>query len=131
MKKIIILVLVIALTLTAFAGCGNNAELEKQLADAQKILDNSKVYPQDPFTSVSEPKEKYDLGVTLDELTTLASKGFPGTYLIATVNPNGTANVGYVIYGITKVGDKFYVTQGTGNQTGVNLLRKRWSSCMG
>ncbi|MEG1805183.1 MAG: hypothetical protein RR327_02200 [Clostridia bacterium] len=135
MKKIIILVLVIALSLTAFAGCGSSKELDetkaklaetqKKLEEVQKTLDTSKVYSQEPFTSASKPQPKYDLGVTLDEVSKLPSQGFPGTYLIATVNPDGTANIGYVIYGVTKVGDKFYVKQGINNQTNTNLHREK------
>lgn len=124
MKKIIVMVLVIALTLTAFAGCGNNTELEAKVAELQGIIDNSKVYPNEPFTSASKPFEKYNLGATPEDL--LNGYGVGGTFLFATINPDGTPNVGYMIYSVKKVGDKYYITQPTNShQTGINLLREK------
>lgn len=125
MKKIIVMVLVIALTLTAFAGCGNNTELEAKVAELQGIIDNSKVYPNEPFTSASKPQAKYDLGVTPQELADMGYN-FKGTYLFITTNPDGTPNAGYMIYSVVKSGDKFYITQDASrHQTGANLLREK------
>ena len=51
-----------------------------------------------------------------------AINSYTGFYAVASVNPDGTPNVGFYIYGCVKVEDKYYLQLGLApNQTTVNV----------
>lgn len=96
------------------------ATTEGELKTAEDTLNNSKVFPQDPFTSASVPLDKYDLGATPQSFI---DAGYTGTYLISTVNPDGTANVGYLIFGLKVYEGGYYLVMNEKKQSGINLAR--------
>ena len=51
-----------------------------------------------------------------------AINSYTGFYAVCSVNPDGTPNVGFYIYGCVKVGDKYYLQLGLApNQTTANV----------
>ncbi len=75
----------------------------------------------DAFTSASQANYYAQYALAGDDLMN-AVNSQTGTYLIATVNPDGTPNVGYFIFAIKKLNDKYYVQLGLAeNQSKVNL----------
>ncbi len=62
-------------------------------------------------------------GLSGDELMN-ALNSFSGTYLLSTVNPDGTPNCAFFIYGCVKLDDKYYAQLGLAeNQSRQNILR--------
>ena len=60
-------------------------------------------------------------GMTGDDLMN-AINSYTGFYSISSVNPDGTPNVAFFIYGMAKAGDKYYVQLGISpNQTTTNI----------
>ena len=60
-------------------------------------------------------------GMTGDDLMN-AINSYIGFYSISSVNPDGTPNVAFFIYGMAKAGDKYYVQLGISpNQTTANI----------
>ena len=60
-------------------------------------------------------------GMTGDDLMN-AINSYTGFYSISSVNPDGTPNVAFFIYGMAKAGDKYYVQLGISpNQTTANI----------
>ncbi len=60
-------------------------------------------------------------GMTGDDLMN-AINSYSGFYSISSVNPDGTPNVAFFIYGMAKAGDKYYVQLGISpNQTTANI----------
>ena len=63
-----------------------------------------------------------DFAITGDDLMN-ALNSYSGTYLISTVNADGTPHCGYFIYGCVKHDDKYYLQFGLAeNQTRENLI---------
>ena len=59
--------------------------------------------------------------LTGDELMN-AINSYTGFYAVASVNPDGTPNIAYFIYGMQKIGDVYYVQLGINpNQTTANI----------
>ena len=59
--------------------------------------------------------------LTGDELMD-AINSYTGFYAVASVNPDGTPNIAYFIYGMKKLGDVYYVQLGINpNQTTANI----------
>ena len=51
-----------------------------------------------------------------------AINSYTGFYAVASVNPDGTPNLGFYIYGCVKVGDSYYLQLGLApNQTTANV----------
>ena len=51
-----------------------------------------------------------------------AINSYSGFYAVASVNPDGTPNIAYFIFGMKKVGDVYYIQLGINpNQTTVNI----------
>ena len=60
-------------------------------------------------------------GMTGDELMD-AINSYSGFYAVASVNPDGTPNIAYFIYGMRKVGETYYIQLGINpNQTTANI----------
>lgn len=77
----------------------------------------------DAVTSASVADFYADFAMTGDDLMN-ALNSFSGTYLLSTVNPDGTANCGFFIYGCVKHEDVYYLQLGLAeNQSRQNLLR--------
>ena len=56
-----------------------------------------------------------------DELMN-AINSYTGFYAVASVNPDGTPNIAYFIYGMVKLGEDYYIQLGINpNQTTVNI----------
>ena len=59
--------------------------------------------------------------LTGDELMN-AVNSYTGFYAVASVNPDGTPNIAYFVYGMQKIGDVYYVQLGINpNQTTANI----------
>ena len=59
--------------------------------------------------------------LTGDELMN-AINSYTGFYAVASVNPDGTPNIAYFVYGMQKIGDVYYVQLGINpNQTTANI----------
>ena len=62
----------------------------------------------------------YD-ALTGDELMD-AINSYSGFYAVASVNPDGTPNIAYFIFGMQKIGDVYYIQLGINpNQTTANI----------
>ncbi|MBR1586642.1 MAG: hypothetical protein IJ662_13960 [Clostridia bacterium] len=73
----------------------------------------------DAFTSASV--NNFYGGIEGDELMN-AINSYSGFYAVASVNPDGTPNVGFYIYGCVKVDDVYYLQLGLSpNQTTANI----------
>lgn len=102
MKKLILLVL--ALSVFVFPAL---AESAAEAADA--------------ITSASVADFYGDGALTGDDLMN-AINSYTGFYAVASVNPDGTPNLGFYIYGCVKVGDAYYLQLGLApNQTTANV----------
>ena len=74
---------------------------------------------EDTFTSASV--NNYYGKIEGDDLMN-AINSYTGFYAVATVNPNGTPNIGFFIYGCVKVDETYYLQMGLSpNQTTVNI----------
>lgn len=75
----------------------------------------------DAFTSASVSNYYAQYALTGDDLMN-AVNGQTGTYIVCTVNPDGTPNAAYFIFAIKKLNDKYYVQLGLApNQSKLNL----------
>ncbi len=75
----------------------------------------------DAVTSASVADYYGDGILTGDDLMN-AINSYTGFYAIGSVNPDGTPNIGFYIYGCIKNGDKYYLQLGLApNQTTVNV----------
>ncbi len=75
----------------------------------------------DAFTSASVANYYAQYALAGDDLMNAVNSQV-GTYLVATTNPDGTPNVGYFIFAIKKLNDKYYVQLGLAeNQSKANL----------
>ena len=75
----------------------------------------------DAVSSASVADYYADGILTGDELMN-AINSFAGFYAIGSVNPDGTPNIGFYIYGCVKLGEKYYLQLGLApNQTTVNV----------
>ena len=75
----------------------------------------------DATTSASTSDSFAAYALTGDDLMN-AINTFSGTYLVATVNPDGTPNVAYFIFSMVKHEDKYYLQLGLApNQSQANL----------
>ena len=75
----------------------------------------------DAVTSASVADYYGDGILTGDDLMN-AINSYTGFYAVCSVNPDGTPNVGFYIYGCVKVGDKYYLQLGLApNQTTANV----------
>ena len=73
----------------------------------------------DAFTSASV--NNFYGGIDGDELMN-AINSYSGFYAVASVNPDGTPNIGFYIYGCVKLEDKYYLQLGLSpNQTTANI----------
>ena len=64
-----------------------------------------------------------DFGISGDELMD-AINSFTGSYVVSTVNEDGTPQVGFYIYSMVKDGEDYYLALGLAeNQTRVNIER--------
>lgn len=104
MKKLVLFVLCLAMCLSLAAPA---------FAEGEAV---------DAFTSASVADFYGAAAITGDDLMN-ALNSFSGFYTIATVNPDGTPNEGYFIYGCVKNGEKYYLQLGLAeNQTRQNLV---------
>ncbi len=77
----------------------------------------------DAGTSASVADFYGTFGISGDDLMN-AINSYSGFYAVATVNEDGTPNVGFFVYGCKKVEDKYYISLGISeNQTRLNVLR--------
>ena len=98
MKKLLILVLI--LCLTALPALGETA---------------------DAFTSASVADFYGAAGLTGDDLMN-SINAYNGFFAIASVNPDGTPNIGFYIYSMVKYEDEYYLQLGLApNQTTANM----------
>ena len=75
----------------------------------------------DAVTSASVADYYADGMLSGDDLMN-AINSYTGFYAIGSVNPDGTPNIGFYIYGCVKVEDKYYLQLGLApNQTTVNV----------
>lgn len=75
----------------------------------------------DAVTSASVADYYADSMLSGDDLMN-AINSYTGFYAVCSVNPDGTPNVGFYIYGCVKVGDKYYLQLGLApNQTTANV----------
>ena len=75
----------------------------------------------DAFTSASTQNYYAQYALTGDALMD-AVNGQTGTYIIVTVNPDGSPNAAYFIFAIKKLNDKYYLQLGLAdNQSKANL----------
>ena len=75
----------------------------------------------DAVTSASVADYYADGILTGDDLMN-AINSYTGFYAVASVNPDGTPNLGFYIYGCVKVEDKYYLQLGLApNQTTANV----------
>ncbi len=75
----------------------------------------------DAFTSASVSNYYAQYALTGDDLMN-AVNGQTGTYIVCTVNPDGTPNAAYFIFAIKKLNDKYYIQLGLAdNQSKANL----------
>ena len=75
----------------------------------------------DAVTSASVADYYADGMLSGDDLMN-AINSYTGFYAVCSVNPDGTPNVGFYIYGCVKVGDKYYLQLGLApNQTTANV----------
>ena len=80
---------------------------------------------EDTFTSASVTDHYVDDALTGDELMN-GLNSFSGFYLLATTNPDGSANVGYFIFGCKELNGNYYLQMGLAeNQTLQNLIREK------
>ena len=83
------------------------------------LMLGSAAMAEDAFTSASV--NNFYGGIEGDELMN-AINSYSGFYAIASVNPDGTPNVGFYIYSCVKVGETYYLQLGLNpNQTTVNI----------
>ena len=102
MRKLVLLVL--ALSVFVFPA------LAESTADAT-----------DAITSASVADFYGDGALTGNDLMN-AINSYTGFYAVASVNPDGTPNLGFYIYGCVKVGDAYYLQLGLApNQTTANV----------
>ena len=107
MKKLTALLLA-GMMVLSLAACGEKKDEEPSV---------------DSFTSASVADFYGDYGLTGDELMN-ALNSFQGSYLVSTVNPDGSPNIGFYIYGCVKHYDTYYLQLGLAdNQTKQNLER--------
>ena len=85
MKKLTALLLA-GMMVLSLAACGEKKDEEPSV---------------DSFTSASVADFYGDYGLTGDELMN-ALNSFQGSYLVSTVNPDGSPNIGFYIYGCVK-----------------------------
>ena len=75
----------------------------------------------DAVTSASVA-DYYAAGMLTGDDLMNAINSYTGFYAVASVNPDGTPNIGFYIYGCVKVGDAYYLQLGLApNQTTVNV----------
>ena len=75
----------------------------------------------DAVTSASVA-DYYGAGMLTGDDLMNAINSYSGFYAVASVNPDGTPNLGFYIYGCVKVEDKYYLQLGLApNQTTVNV----------
>ncbi len=75
----------------------------------------------DAVTSASVADYYADGMLTGDDLMN-AINSYTGFYVIGSVNPDGTPNIGFYIYGCVKVGETYYLQLGLApNQTTANI----------
>ncbi len=75
----------------------------------------------DVFSSASVANYYAQYALAGDDLMTAANSQ-SGTYLVITVNPDGSPNAGYFIFAIKKLNDKYYIQLGLAeNQSKANL----------
>ena len=82
----------------------------------------------DVFTSASQSNFYTQYGLTGDDLMNAVNDWYgetiKGTYLVCTTNPDGSPNAAVFIFGIKKLGDKYYIQLGLAdNQSKANLAR--------
>ena len=83
---------------------------------------------EDAFTSASVANFYADYALTGDDLMNAVNDWYgetiKGTYLVCTTNPDGSPNAAVFIFGIKKLGDKYYIQLGLAdNQSKANLAR--------
>ena len=77
----------------------------------------------DTFTSASVANYYGAYGLTGDDLMN-AVNSQSGCYIVCTTNPDGSPNAAVFIFGIKKLGDKYYIQLGLAdNQSKANLAR--------
>ena len=75
----------------------------------------------DAFTSASVSNYYAQYALTGDDLMN-AVNGQTGTYIVCTVNPDGTPNAAYFIFSMVKHGEEYYLQLGLAeNQSKANL----------
>ena len=75
----------------------------------------------DAVTSASVADYYADGMLSGDDLMN-AINSYTGFYAVASVNPDGTPNIAYFVYGMQKIGDVYYVQLGINpNQTTANI----------
>ncbi len=100
MKKVLVLVLILSLAVIP------------SLAESPAT---------DAITSASVA-DYYGDGVLAGDDLMNAINSYTGFYAVASVNPDGTPNLGFYIYGCVKVGDSYYLQLGLApNQTTANV----------
>ena len=82
----------------------------------------------DVFTSASQSNFYSQYALTGDDLMNAVNDWYgetiKGTYLVCTTNPDGSPNAAVFIFGIKKLGDKYYIQLGLAdNQSKANLAR--------
>ena len=78
---------------------------------------------EDVFTSASVANYYGQFGLTGDDLMN-AVNSQSGCYIVNTTNPDGSPNAAVFIFGIKKLGDKYYIQLGLAdNQSKANLAR--------
>ena len=82
----------------------------------------------DTFTSASQSNFYGQYALVGDELMDAVNdwygEAIKGTYLVCTTNPDGSPNAAVFIFGIKKLGDKYYIQLGLAdNQSKANLAR--------
>lgn len=86
------------------------------------LLLSSAAFCEEEVDAVSSASVSYYFdGIDGDELME-AINSYTGFYAIASVNPDGTPNIAFFIYGMVKLEDKYYVQLGINpNQTSINI----------
>ncbi len=85
------------------------------------ILSCSCVLAESVDTVTTASVANYYGAMTGDELMN-AINSYSGFYAVATVNPDGTPNIAFFVYGMIKLNDIYYIQLGINpNQTTVNI----------
>ncbi|MBR4360802.1 MAG: hypothetical protein IKP32_09320 [Clostridia bacterium] len=85
------------------------------------VLAETAEAPADAFTSASVNNYYGSAALTGDDLMN-AINAYNGFFVIASVNPDGTPNIGFYIYSCVKLNDTYYLQLGLSpNQTTVNI----------